>query len=89
MIIYAACPYGYCVQRVVNGEIVEQYDAGNHRGCSQTYVDPSSPNAESESTLWQYAEQTAREWAGGEPIEPIERDDDLAESLSESLGSTN
>jgi predicted RNA-binding protein YlxR (DUF448 family) len=63
---------GYSVQRdgysvrVYDPESreVETYDAGNHRGDSQVWIDPDSPDALDAETLKRFARQTAEEMAG-------------------------
>lgn len=56
---------GYTV-RVYDPESreVETYHAGNHRGDSQVWIDPDSPDALDAETLQRFARQTAEEMAG-------------------------
>jgi predicted RNA-binding protein YlxR (DUF448 family) len=58
-------PDGYSV-RVYDPESreVETYDAGNHRGDSQVWLDPDDPDALDAETLKRFARQTAEEMAG-------------------------
>jgi hypothetical protein len=62
-ISYAATDQGYCVQVIDGGQILYEYTAGNHQKESQTFVDPSSPNAVTLRQLKRWAKQTAGEIA--------------------------
>ena len=82
-VIYAATRCGYCVQVIDGGEIVYEYTAGNHQRESQTFVDPSSPNAVNLRQLKRWAKQTAGEIAHARsiPAQRIEFDPDLQTEL--------
>ena len=82
-ISYAATRYGYCVQVIDGGEVVYDYTAGNHRGESQTFVDPRSPNAVTLRQLKRWAKQTAGEIAKERGITTVEFDPDLEATLKE------
>ena len=84
-VIYAASDYGYCVQVIDGGEVFYEYTAGNHRGDSQTYVEPRSPNAVKLSQLRRWAKQTAGEIAQARNVPPqrVEYDADLEAALRE------
>ena len=82
-VIYAAIGCGYCVQVIDGGEVVYEYTAGNHQRESQTFVDPSSPNAVKLRQLKRWAKQTADQIAEerGIPANEVEYDPDLETQL--------
>lgn len=84
-IIWGATEYGYSVQTIDDGEIVDEYTAGNNRCDSQSYVDLDSPNALPLATMRQFAEQTANEIAADKGITNVSEDADLTDALRESL----
>jgi len=83
-VIYAATRCGYSVQVIHDGgEIVHEYSAGNCEQESQTFIDPSSPNAVGLRQLKRWAKQTAREIAEERGIAQVQYDPDLEAELKE------
>lgn len=85
-ISWAANEYGYVVQWCdQRGQVIDQYNAGNSKYESSTYVEPGSDGAESEETLRKFAKQTALEKAAELGISPenVSEDSDLADELRE------
>ena len=84
-VAFAATRFGYCVQVIQGFDVVYDYTAGNHRGESQTFVDPRSPNAVPLRQLRRWAKQTAGEVANerGIPADQIAFDPDLESQLKE------
>ena len=82
-ILWAAIEQGYVVQTVVDGEVVNEYNAGNSPRCSQTYV----TNGVGLNQMRAWAEQTAKEIADSlsVPHTQVEEDNDLSERLQEEL----
>ena len=76
-ITYGYCKHGYQVFLIEDGEIKDQYSAGNSRFDSQAYVDPRSPSAVSLEQLAEFARQTAEEWAEEHGNCPVEHDADM------------
>jgi hypothetical protein len=87
-IIYGACPYGYTAQVVQDGEIVDEYTAGNSPFDSQGYINPDSPGAVSLRTLQVYARRTAQDLAEEWGVSPssVSEDEDIVSHLSEMFG---
>ena len=85
-VIYAATKYGYAVQVVDGGEVVDEYTAGNHQLESQAVTTPRSRNSVKLSQLRRWAKQTAGEIAEkrGVPASQVEYDADLEAALKES-----
>ncbi len=82
-VIYAATRYGYRVQVFNGSEIVHEYSAGNCDKESQTFIDPSSPNAVGLRQLRRWAKQTAGEIAKERGIAQVQYDPDLEAELKE------
>lgn len=84
-ILWAATASGYKVQTVVDGQITDEYNAGNSARCSQTYVDDDRGVGLEQMRAW--AEQTAKETADTlrVPHSQVEEDADLLEELKEEL----
>lgn len=87
---WAANEYGYCVHQYHNSEVVDEYWAGNNVHESQSYSEPSSPNAHTSEELRQMAEQTAHEMAEekGVPADAVWEDEDMAAQLKEIFDGT-
>jgi hypothetical protein len=78
-VLYAATRYGYCVQVIDGGQIVDEYSAGNCWQESSSVIDPSCPHAVPVPQLKHWAKQTAREIARERkiPAKQIAYDPDL------------
>jgi hypothetical protein len=86
-IIWAYTKFGYTVQLLQNGQIVDEYFGGNHAKESTIVVEPTSPNALPLREIRKMARITAYE-LGVEhdiPVEQIEYDEDLQTTLNEQV----
>lgn len=85
VIQWAATADGYTVLTYVDGEVVDEYNAGNSPHESQTYVSAERGVGLAQMRAW--AEQTAKEKANalGVSHSQVEEDADLLESLKEEL----
>ena len=88
---YAANKWGYVVQICDDGQVVEEYHAGNHQRDSQLVVSPDSPNAELPPMLHQFARQTALKMAEELyiPKKDVAYDSDLHSEINELAGQPN
>lgn len=83
-VAFASNRYGYVVATVENGEIVDTYEAGNHKHDSQIWTKPGSIDSLSKSEIDTAAEQTAREIAADLPGLPqVVYDEDLEAMIRE------
>ena len=82
-IAFAANQFGYCVQVIADGEVIQEYAAGNCQTDSQAFIDPGSPGVVGRSQLRRWAEQTAKEIADEWqiPLNKVEYDPDLEAQL--------
>ena len=83
VVLYAATHLGYCVQVIDNGQIVDEFSAGNSRHDSQVAVDAGSPGAVNLRQLRRWAKQTASDIAEEQGIERVQYDPDLEADLNE------
>lgn len=69
-ITYGAYPAGYTVFVLKDGEIVDEYNAGNYQLESTTYVEPGSPGSIPLPELRRMAAGTAAEMAEEWDVDP-------------------
>ncbi len=83
IICYAASPYGYAVQVVKGGNLIDEQHFGNLSQDSTETVSPDSPYAVSEDELLAMAERAAKEIAAEHGVDAVFYDEDLANELNE------
>lgn len=66
---------------IANGEVIQEYAAGNCQTDSQAFIDPGSPGAVSRSQLRRWAKQTAEKMAEELLTNRVEYDPDLEAQL--------
>lgn len=84
-ITYGHCRWGYKVQVIADGEVIDEYSVGNCQQESTTVVRPGGPNAVPVRTLAKWSKQTALEMAKqlGLPEESVSHDPDIDRNLQD------
>lgn len=72
VVLWAATPFGYGVQLIEGGKIIDEYTAGNSPFDSTERLWPAHPDAVEPDELRRMAEQTAREMADGADVDECE-----------------